>query len=163
MSFNPMVFILIMVVIWLLITLFAVSYFILPKCWRVETIEIKSGVAKFMSFYVSDFDKEVDGLKLKVSDLYRGQRQPWKLPYYIMRGCRASLVSVYVNGGKEPETFKASEVRGNLLKLAKESTAINQAMSSTFATKNNTKLIIILLLLFIAVMLGLSFYKSGGF
>lgn len=163
---NAATFLLILFVAWLLILLFAGFYLFAEKSWRLETIEIKEGVAYFKRTYINDFDRNVEGkagsLKIHVSDLFRGKRELWKMLYYIARGNRANLVSVYVGDNLSPEHFTESQVRGDIIKIAKESTAINKAMTSTFSGKTNTKLIIVLLLVFIALMLGLSYFTSGG-
>lgn len=163
---NAATLVLIFVVAWLLILLFMGFYLFMEKVWRLETIEINKGIAYFRRSYIKRFDEPVKGkagdLNVKVSSLYRDTRQFWKLIYYIARGNRANLVSVYVNGSKDPETFAEPEVRGDIIKIAKESTAINSAMTSTFRGKTNTTLIVILLLGFIALMLVVSYFSSGG-
>lgn len=167
MIINALTIVLIFVVAWALILVFALLYIFLEKTWRLETIEINGGIAYFKRKYVNNFNEPIIGkfgrLNILVSELFRDNRQFWKIPYYVMRGNRANLLAVYVDGENDPIKFEMPEVAGNIIKINKESTAINSALSSTFRGKTNTKLIIILLLLFIALMLGLSYFRSGGF
>ena len=135
--------------------------------WLIQMITIKLGVYEYETISVKELGDKFYGegnnkKHIKESQLYRDNRPKKFWIWYWVSNCRGKYITVLGEDG-EPIEFKEPEVTGDIVRIARKSTALTEAINTTFDKGNpNGRTIIIILILVIVIIAMVALIKYAN-
>lgn len=107
-------------------------------------------------------EKELFSVDINPAELYRTSRSKKWFIYYWFSNCRGKFYYIVDSKG-ETIKFTSPKVSGDIISIARNSTALKEALDSEYQEgKGNAKYILIAMVLILLILIALIVLKQGG-